>query len=316
MATPANVSIVIPAYNSAGFIRETLDSCLAQTYQNIELIVIDDGSNDNTIEIVQSYGDKVRLIQQQNSGPAIARNTGISASEGTYIQFCDSDDVLHPQKIERSMTVMLDNPDVALVYSQMQAVDEEGTTLSSMPPVPDESFFKAENLFCKMLHANGSPIQTSTILVRKSALEAIGKYRADPDHICAEDWDLLLRLAEKFQFTGIPESLVQYRVRTGALSTKTIPMAEGRLKTIQYARHYALRKHCLDDNAYDRLEAGRHHSLAMTLWQANRRQQARKHLKMAIQLTPQSRTIRRFSLAASYFLTFQIFDKLLGIAIK
>lgn len=313
MVRQALVSIVIPAYNSADFIRETLDSCLAQTYKHIELIVIDDGSSDETVEIMQSYGDKVHLIQQRNSGPAIARNTGIANAAGEYIQFCDSDDVLDPQKIERSMAIMLDKPDVALVYSQMQAVDEEGQILSSMSPVPDESFLTVNNLFCTILQANGSPIQTSTILVRKSALETVGKYRADPDHICAEDWDLLLRLAGKFQFAGISETLVKYRLRRGALSTKTLSMAEGRLKTIQYARHYASRQNCIDDKAYDRLEAGRHHSLAMTLWQVNRRNEARTHLKIAIELTEQSRIIRRIAWASSYFLDFQTFDKLLGI---
>ncbi|MGB7339227.1 MAG: glycosyltransferase family A protein, partial [Phototrophicaceae bacterium] len=90
------VSIIIPAYNSATYIRETLDSCLAQTYPALELIVIDDGSTDATVAIVQSYGDAVRLIQQANQGPALARNTGIEAATGAYIKFCDADDILYP----------------------------------------------------------------------------------------------------------------------------------------------------------------------------------------------------------------------------
>lgn len=285
------VSIVIPAYNSAKYIRETLDACLAQTHPNIEIIVIDDGSTDNTREIVATY-DTVRLIQQANQGPAIARNRGISEAQSDYIQFCDSDDVLHPNKIERCLALLLENPASAIAYSQMQAVDERGIPIDNMPLVPDTAFFVADNLFCTILSANGSPIQTSTILARKSALMDVGMYRADPNYYCAEDWDLLLRLADKYDFVGIAEPLVKYRVREGALTTKPILMAEGRLKTIQYARHYRKRSQCFSDNAYDELEAGRHQVLAVKYWQNGENRLARKAFIKAIKQTSKGRLIR------------------------
>lgn len=294
------VSIVIPAYNSAHFIRETLDACLAQTYPDTEIIVIDDGSTDDTVSIVQSYGEKVRLIQQSNSGPAIARNTGIESAEGDYIQFCDSDDILYPTKIQRSMDLLLKHPDAALVYCQMQPVDEQGSPLSDVPVAPDASYFSADDLFCKMLHANGSPIQTSTILVRKSALIDVGMYRADPDHRCAEDWDLLLRLADKYCFVGIHEILVNYRVREGALTTDSLAMAEGRLKTVQYARQYGKRADCIADADYDYLEAGRYHLLATKLWQEGRKADARAAFFAATELTPRNASLRRLYAYMTY----------------
>jgi len=308
MSVKPLVSIVIPAYNSAKFIRETLDACLSQTYTDTEIIVIDDGSHDKTVSIVQSYGDKIHLIQQANSGPAIARNTGIDAARGDYIQFCDSDDILHPAKIQRSMDLLLKHPDAALVYCQMQPVDEQGSPVNDVPVAPDNSYFETENLFCKMLHANGSPIQTSTILARKSCLTDAGMYRADPDHRCAEDWDLLLRLADKYRFVGIPEILVNYRVREGALTTDTLAMAEGRLKTVQYARHYTKRVDCINDSEYDFFEAGRYHLLAVKLWQQGNNADARAAFLTASKLTPRSATLRRLYAYMSYFLPYSAMD--------
>lgn len=304
------VSIVIPAYNSAKFIGETLTACLAQTYLHTEIIVIDDGSQDNTLEIVASFGDAIRIIQQANQGPAIARNAGITSAKGKYIQFCDSDDILHPEKIERCMALLLENPDVALAYCQMQAVDETGQMIADMPLVPDMSYFETDELFCKMLHANGSPIQTSTILVRKLALIDVGMYRADPNYFCAEDWDLLLRLADKYTFIGIPEPLVNYRVRENALSTKVIFMAEGRLKTIQYARHYHKRSDCIADEAYNQFEAQRYHVLAVKLWQDSQNSKARSAFLSAANLSPQGRQVRLLYAVMTYFLPVSIMYRL------
>jgi glycosyltransferase involved in cell wall biosynthesis len=310
MASPL-VSIVIPAYNSANYIQETLESCLAQTYPNFELIVIDDGSTDDTIAIVESYGDKIHLIQQRNSGPAIARNTGIQAAQGEYIQFCDSDDLLHPEKIAHCMAAMLKNPDVALVYSKVRQVAANGESSVGLPDFPPDDYFDTANLFCKILQHVGSPLQTSTLLVRKSTLLEVGMYRADPDQRCAEDWDLLLRLANDSDFLGVPEILTYYRHHEHTLTNNRLAMAAGRLQTAQYARHYARRKTCLSDEAYNQFEAGRHHILAMILWGQNRRDEARQHLQQAIRLTGQGRVMRRIAWSLSYIMPFQTFDTLL-----
>lgn len=301
MANPL-VSIVIPAYNSAEFISETLTACFEQTYQNCEVIVIDDGSQDNTLEIVNSFSETIRVIQQANQGPAIARNKGVMEAKGDFIQFCDSDDVLHPTKIEKTLTLLLRNPLSALAYCQMQGVDEAGHIIKDMPLAPDSSFFQTGNLFCKLLEANGSAIQTSTILARKSALLDVGLYRADPNYFCAEDWDLLLRLADKYSFVGLQEILVNYRVRAGALTTKPIFMAEGRLKTIQYARDYTQRSHCVSDTDYDQIEAGRYQVLATILWQSRRNSDAREAFLSAATLTTKGRNIRLLYAYMTYFL--------------
>lgn len=304
------VSIVIPAYNSAAFIRDALDSCLAQTYPHTEIIVVDDGSTDNTCDIVRSYGERIRLVQQPNSGPAIARNTGVAHAQGDYIQFCDSDDYLLPEKIGRCLPLLLDDATVGLAFCQMQPMDENGNTMLDAAPVPDASYFSADNLFCKLLYANGSPIQTSTWLVRKSALLDVGAYRDDPDHYCAEDWDLLLRLASHYRFAGVPEVLVHYRQRTGALTTDPLLMARGRLATVRYARSYPPRSACLSDDAYDALEASRYHVLARTLWQQGDNAAARIAFRQAATLHPPHARIRHLYAWLTYIAPASIMDTL------
>lgn len=298
----ALVSIVIPAYNSAEFIAETLDSCLAQTYPHIEIIVVDDGSTDNTVDVVRAYGDDVRLIEQANQGAAIARNVGVDVAKGDFVQFCDSDDLLLPTKIERCMPLIQNQSDVALAFSQMMPVDENGVVIPDAMPRPtvEHGFFSHDDLFCKILRFNGSPIQTSTWLIRKAAFQAVGGFRADDDLRVAEDWDVLLRLVSAYDFAGLPEILVHYRQRSGSLTRQPIMMARGRLRAIRYARDYAGRTACFSDSAYDALEAGRYHVLAMALWDTGDTEGARDAFRTAMRMYPPDATIRRLYVWLSY----------------
>jgi glycosyltransferase involved in cell wall biosynthesis len=284
------VSIVIPAYNSAATLAETLDACRAQSYEPIEIIVVDDGSTDETVMIAERYG--VRLVRQSNQGPAIARNAGITAAQGDFIQFCDSDDLLHPEKIARSMDVLSQNPDAALVYSRVQQVGADGKTPLDLPIYPPLDYLETRELFCKILKHVGSPIQTSSILVRKAALQQVGCYRADPQQRCAEDWDLLLRLASEYEIIGIPEILVAYRHRDNALTRDKLKMAEGRLQTALYARDYPARQKCFDDSRYNAYLAGRYHVLAYHYWQAGHNKDASEGFRQAAALSAKGRAAR------------------------
>ncbi|MGJ3239473.1 MAG: glycosyltransferase family 2 protein [Anaerolineae bacterium] len=305
------VSIVIPAYNSARFIAQTLDACLAQTYPHLEIIVVDDGSSDDTRAIVRAYGAPVHLIEQVNQGPAIARNTGIASAQGAYIQFCDSDDLLHPHKIARGMALLQAQPQLVLVFNKMAQIDADGQPVPESATFPPDLFFDTGDLFCQILAFNGSPLQTSTLLVRKASLLAVGAYRADPDQRCAEDWDMLLRLADRYEMRGLPEVLTYYRQYAGTLSDDKLTMAQGRLKTVVYARHYHKRPQCYDDRAYDQLEAGRHHTVAMVAWQLEHRTLARHHLVQAIHISAGGRMVRVLAWCATFVLSFATFDRLL-----
>jgi glycosyltransferase involved in cell wall biosynthesis len=290
------VSVVIPAYNSRAYIGEAIDSCLAQTYPNCEIIVIDDGSTDDTADLVKSrYGDRIRYIYQGNAGPGAARNRGIEAARGAFIQLCDSDDLLLPQKIARCMEVF-QQPEVGVVYTNYRYVQEDVRTPRDIPTPP----LLSGEVFCDLLLSDANVILTSTTLIRRAALLEVGRFDERPDLRCAEDWDLFLRLAAKYQYASIDEELVFYRCRPGGVTANPYYSAIGRLITVQKARHYTGRERCLDDAAYDRLEAGRYHVMAVTYWRMGRRAEARREFREAIRLDPAHRKARQFRILMTY----------------
>ncbi|NDJ76703.1 MAG: glycosyltransferase [Chloroflexi bacterium] len=274
------VSIIIPTYNDRRYVCDAVDSALAQIYPHCEIIVVDDGSTDGTANLLQErYGDQIRLICQENQGAAVARNTGLHAAQGEYIQLCDADDRLLPEKIARSLAVFQAQPETALVYTRYQPLESDGRTFVPVviePPPPDK-------LFCELLQVNFVP--HGTVLARRNVVLAVGGY--NPELPPAEDWDLWLRLAAAgHRFAWVDEVLMLYRLRPGSLHTNTIRMSESRLKIVQLARHYPCRNDCMNDAAYDRFEAGRHHQLAMVYWQAGRRADARHSFRTALALDP------------------------------
>lgn len=123
---PGMVSVIIPTYNRGYFISKTIDSVLAQTYRPVEIIVVDDGSSDDTSVVVDKYGSQLRYIYQENAGLASARNTGLAAARGEYIAFQDSDDIWLPWKLQAQVALMRNVPDLALVWTDMTAVDPDG----------------------------------------------------------------------------------------------------------------------------------------------------------------------------------------------
>jgi glycosyltransferase involved in cell wall biosynthesis len=294
---PSLVSIVIPTYNSALFICAAVDSCLAQTYPNSEIIVVDDGSTDGTRDLLAArYGERIRYLYQQNAGPSAARNSGIRAARGAFIQFCDADDQLLPPKVERCMEVFKREPDLGVVYTRYQHVEVDGKT-----PVPlTDPPLLSGDIFCDLLLSNGNAILTSATLVRRDALLEVGLFDERSDLQGTEDWDLFLRVAVRYHYASIDEILLLYRRHAGGLTANSYRMAQGRLITIQKARHYPGRERCLDDAAYDRLEAGRHHVLAMICWRMGDRAGARRSLREAIRLDPSHRMARRLYWVLSY----------------
>ena len=136
MRTDPLVSIIIPTYNRRRFVADAIDSGLAQTHGNCEIIVVDDGSGDGTEGLLRErYGERIRLIRQANQGPGIARNRGLEAARGQFIHFLDADDQLHEQKIEIGLRVFRERPDVSVVYTHYQQVASDGAT-----PVADWAF--------------------------------------------------------------------------------------------------------------------------------------------------------------------------------
>jgi glycosyltransferase involved in cell wall biosynthesis len=221
------VTILIPAYNAGQYISSTLDSAIAQTYKNLEILVIDDGSCDNTSEIVCRYAQKnkqIRLIQQKNSGVAAARNQGIYEARGEFIAPIDADDIWHPQALSKLICEFEKcDFDTGVVYTWSIDIDEVDQ--------PTGGFHAAmvngdihKTLICHNFIGNAS-----STLIRKSYLEQVSGYgtylKADDAQGC-EDWDLYLRLAEICNFRVVPEFLVGYRKSNSSMSGNLHRMAK------------------------------------------------------------------------------------------
>ena len=251
------VSIVIPTFNRRHFVGAAIDSCLAQTHDNCEIIVVDDGSADGTDGFLsRRYGAVIRYITQDNQGPGIARNRGIDAARGEYIQFLDADDQLHARKVELGLNVFQKEPDVAVVYTHYQFVASDGRTKIDTPPF--EVF--TDDIFCDMLRLTGCHILLSSSMHRRSALRAVGGFADDVDFRSAEDWDLFLRLAARYKFHAIDQRLVYRRMHGDMMSDDQLRGALGRLKTVRNARDYGWEQ-CMSAAEFDRKEASRHHVL-------------------------------------------------------
>jgi glycosyltransferase involved in cell wall biosynthesis len=201
-----NVSVIIPTYNYARFIGEAVDSALAQTRPPLEVIVVDDGSTDDTAAVLAAYGDRIRVLRQKNAGVAMARNAGIAAARGEYLAFLDSDDAWYPRKLERQMQRFGAEPHLGLVHCGAEIIDSEGRTLSTTTAGMEGRVAEA------MLRMDREVImpQGSSIVVPKRVAEDVGGYdaRLPP----SEDWDFCYRIAARYEIGYVRELLVRYRL--------------------------------------------------------------------------------------------------------
>jgi glycosyltransferase involved in cell wall biosynthesis len=199
-----NVSVVIPTYNSAHLLDDALQSVLEQTYKDFEIIVVDDGSTDNTAEVISKYDDKLRYFRVDNGGPAKARNYGISKSTGKYIAFLDADDKWLPTKLEKQMNMFEQNPEFGMVFTENSLFDARGIYKNSLGK---DRLLKGNNLAQNIfLYSN---IGTPTVMVRKDVFDAIGLF--EESMVQAEDDNMWIRIAANYQVGFIDGSLVQVR---------------------------------------------------------------------------------------------------------
>lgn len=250
----SKVSVVVPAYNTGAFLREALDSVLAQTHPAHEILVVDDGSTDDTATICRSYGSAIQYIYQQNQGISAARNTGIQAATGDWIALLDSDDVFLPNRLQRAVETIQANPGVVVFYSAFDYYYPDGSR--RLHPI-----FPAKDLWPAMRYR--SPILPSTSTVLRSALLSVGGFRK----VFIEDWDLWFRMVLQYGARGfqeIPESLLLYRQREGSFTRKHVEVTHGML------------------NLVDSLLLADLSNPARFLWR--RRIQARMHHELSIEL--------------------------------
>jgi glycosyltransferase involved in cell wall biosynthesis len=209
MATrvPGRVSVVVPCFNGARFIREAIDSALGQTYGDVEIVVADDGSTDESAAIVASYGDRVRGLRQANAGPSAARNLALRAATGEYVALLDADDRYHPQKLERQVAVLRARPDVSAVYCGWRFVDGDGREL------PERGWPRVDGDLLQRL-VLGNLFHPVAVVLRREVVDAAGGF----DERCPvnEDWNLFLRASRQgARWASVDEALCDYRIHPG-----------------------------------------------------------------------------------------------------
>lgn len=212
-----NVSIVIPVYNGSNFLREAIDSALMQSYKNVEVIVVDDGSDDSgqTKAIAASYGDRIRYFFKENGGVASALNMGIREMRGEYFSWLSHDDIYYPNKIEVQINYLKDRKkEEVILYSNYEFIDDKSRFLRKkiIGNINPEKFL-VELLI-------SSPVHGCTTLVPKKCFAEIGLF--DESLKTAQDYDMWFRLARRYQFIHVPKILLKSRVHPnqGSVSTQ------------------------------------------------------------------------------------------------
>jgi len=207
------VSVIIPSYNATKYLPRTLKSVLNQTFRDIEIIVVDDGSTDNIRMTLEPYMDRIRYIHQENKRRSGARNTGINNATGEYIAFLDSDDIWLPHKIEKQVAVLDRFPDVALVCCRALFIDENDRPAYFVSQWVDGKpgrSVEISDMVKPMFLGDPIPGGGSTSMSRLRIVQAIGGFDEDLDY--AEDWDTWFRLAHQGLVAYIPRVLACYRV--------------------------------------------------------------------------------------------------------
>ncbi len=222
------VSVVIPAYNSAAFLREAIQSVLNQTYSDFEVVVVDDGSTDNTESVVRSFGDRVSYLKQDNRGAGAARNHGIKRSKGKYVAFLDSDDLWLPGKLAEQIPLLDRDAEIGLVYSDWAVVPEQGDAEPSyLRNRPAASGYVFDEL------VQSGFILTSGTVVRRSCLDEVGDF--DETLSIAQDFDLWLRICYRWKIARVNKPFVIKRNRDGNLSSDLLKTAAERIVLFERA---------------------------------------------------------------------------------
>jgi len=203
------VSVIIPTFNQSAYLVQAIGSVLAQTYAAVEVIVIDDGSTDDTPQAVASFGTHVRYFRQDNRGTAAARNAGIAQARGSLIAFLDHDDLWEPQKLQLQAPMFAADPALGLVYSAIRFFDDKTGRVTA-------EHFPGDNLsFHDLLGHEIISLQSSVI--PKAALDAIGGF--DKSLFGADDWDLCIRLTARYGARGVNVPLVNIRLHSAHASS-------------------------------------------------------------------------------------------------
>jgi len=220
------ISVIIPVYNGEKTIKQTIESVLNQTFRDFELLIINDGSQDATLEIIQAINDeRIQVFSYQNSGVSASRNRALTKAKGEFISFIDADDLWTPNKLELQLKALQDNPQAAVAYSWSDWIDESGQFLRSGGHITVNGKAYEKLLLRDFIESGSNP------LIRKQALDEVGCFEQSVTP--AEDWDMWLRLAARYEFVTVEVPQILYRISPNSASFNIVKMEAGSLKVIE-----------------------------------------------------------------------------------
>ncbi|MEA5504225.1 glycosyltransferase [Halotia wernerae UHCC 0503] len=223
----SKISVVIPAYNSEKTIKATIDSVLNQTFTDFELIIINDGSQDSTLDIVSQVQDcRLKIFSFENAGGNVSRNRGLHQSVGEFVSFLDADDIWTSDKLASQLQALQENVDAKVAYSWTDYIDENGKILYS----GTHNTFNGD-VYEKLL-VNNFLENGSNPLIHREALIKLNGF--DESLKAAQDWDMWLRLAAKNNFVGVSSVHILYRVSANSLSTNLVRQEQACLQVLEH----------------------------------------------------------------------------------
>ncbi|MEM6611256.1 MAG: glycosyltransferase family A protein [Cyanobacteria bacterium P01_C01_bin.72] len=212
------VSVVIAAYNLMAYLPETIANVLQQTFSDFEVIVVDDGSTDNTAQWIEQITDpRVRLISQENQGLSGACNTGVINARGEYIAFLDADDLWEKTKLAQQVEILDQQPEISIVSTWVTYMNEGGESTGRIVKPTAEGYIWRQMIEVNQIECG------SVIMIRRSCFDEVGLFDTNLKSF-VQDWDMWLRLALKYQFRVIPQPLVYYRQRSSSGSRNLAAM--------------------------------------------------------------------------------------------
>jgi glycosyltransferase involved in cell wall biosynthesis len=262
------VSIVVPTYNRIAFLRDAVDSVLAQTYQDWELILVDDGSGAEMTSYLAGWSQtpRIKVLRLSHSGnPSVVRNAGIRAASGAFVAFLDSDDVWLPTKLERQISLHQSHPERRWSYVAMERIHADGTLMQGQPvfPTPDGAIFE-------QLLTLKADVSMSSLMAERELLEGIGCF--DESQRYFEDYDLFTRLSLHSDASVVTQPLVRMRDHSEHYSGNQVAMYEGRAQLLEKLQPIAERKGLGGVVRRERIRNGA--DLARTLAARGRRREA------------------------------------------
>lgn len=248
------ISIITPSYNHAQYIKAAIDSVLSQTFQDFEMIIVDDGSKDESVDLIKSYKDKrIKLYTfEENRGAVVATNYCISKASGEYITLLNSDDMFLPEKLEKQFNYLENHKEIAAVFGFAQAIDDSGNEIIPNPP-----YFEPRDMNCtrqdflKKLYYEGNQLIHPSVMIRKEIFQDIGLYDSRlcqiPDYL---EW---VKLCFKHDVYILPDKLIKFRTRANNMNTSS-SKRKGVLDRIYFEYQYLLEEYYNNINDYDLLE--------------------------------------------------------------